>query len=479
MQRLRGSDAYPIYSETSTSPFVTLKVAIYLPTTADDVPLASEIAGFVKASIVMTGARRADLRIMRVPFDLHHPVWVADPDFSPDNHIHHTKLPTPGTKAQLCDFLSDLMGQPLNPELPLWETWVVEGLENGRVAIVFKVHHALADGKTIANLVEKSHSKKTAGKVLMAGEEGEPIPGKTRLIRDALRDLVKSYTVELPNYHRHLKRARQASAAIGKAGGDGVPPFSAPYTILNQKGGEQRIYRYETFSLANFKTMAKIFDCTINTLVMGVCSEALRRYLLEVDTLPPESLITAMPLGDPGGEDIKTLLNSNIHNNNLAVATLALHQNIADFGQRLQAIKQASEEAINSVLRSNGRRFDNLLDFLPGTVIRLINADMIRRQAKKQNPFANVVISNVPGPRETLYALDGRLKLVELLSTGNLMDGGNLNITVWSYAGKLCFSFYSRKGALPEPEKLNGHLRVVLEELQAQHLAGKEPGAKT
>ena len=105
-----------------------------------------------------------------------------------------------------------------------------------------------------------------------------------------------------------------------------------------------------------------------------------------------------------------------------------------------------------------------------GTVIRLVNAEMTRRQTKKQSPYANVVISSVPGPRETLYALSGRLKMVELLSAGNLADGGNLNITAWSYVDTLSFSFYTRKGVLPKPEKINGHLRDVIEELQEQHL---------
>ena len=159
MQRLRGSDAFAIYSGSSSSPFVTLKVAIYTPTDDTDLPTAREIDGFIRKGIVTTGARSANLRIMRVPFDLHHPVWVADPDFSPDNHIYHTELPPPGNKAQLCEFLSDLMGKPLNPERPLWEVWLVSGLESGATAIVFKVHHALADGKTISSLIEKSHPK--------------------------------------------------------------------------------------------------------------------------------------------------------------------------------------------------------------------------------------------------------------------------------------------------------------------------------
>jgi hypothetical protein len=291
------------------------------------------------------------------------------------------------------------------------------------------------------------------------------------LIRDALFDLFKSFTVELPRYYRQLKETREdEGASVGGAGASAVKPFSAPHTIFNEKkGGGYRIYRYETFSLADFKSLSRVFDCTLNTLVLGVCSEAVRRYLLEVDAVPSIPLITAMPVGDRGWRDSKTGPHHAIQNNCVAVAVVPLYQDIADFGQRLQAIKRASKVAIDSVRRSEGRRFDNYLDFLPGTVIRLINGLMDYRQAKKQNPYANIVISNVAGPSKILHALEGRLKMVELLSTGNLMDAGSLNITVWSYVDNLCFSFYSRKGALPEPDKINGHLREVVDELCRQN----------
>jgi WS/DGAT/MGAT family acyltransferase len=469
MQRLRGSDAYAIYSETPTSPFVTLKVAIYRPTHKSDVPTPDEIRHFIKRSIVAVGASRASLRIIRVPFDLHHPVWLQDPDFSPDDHIHDTELPSPGGKAELCEFLSDLMGKPLDPDRPLWEIWQVHGLEGGKIAIVFRVHHALADGKTVVKLMEKGHTvaldvDETAREVF----GGEPVPGKPKLIGYALADLARSYTAELPVFYRYLKDARQKGALLRNPGKNTVAPFSAPASILNAEGGgRERIYRYESFSLTAFKTLSRAFDCTINTLVMGVCSEALRRYLQEVNELPGESLITAMPVGDQGGNDLKRLLNSDIHNNNLAVAILPLHQNIADFRERLDAIKASSQSAIDNLRRSDGRRFDNYLDFLPGTLIRLINSANLHRQRKGKNPYANLVISNVPGPRKTLRAVDDRLELEQLLSVGNLMDAGHLNITVWSYVDNLAFSFLIRKGALPQPERLVEHLKDVVEELCA------------
>jgi len=468
MQRLRGSDSYAIYSESPSSPFITLKIAIYSPTAGNSLPGIDDLRSYVRRGIEVTGATRANLAIRRVPLDLHHPVWVHARNFRPEDHIYEAQLPEPGDKAQLCEFLSELLARPMDRDRPLWDIWVINGLEGGRLAIAFRVHHALADGKTVARLIEAAHTRDTAA----AGDDSaveEPLPGRARLIGDALFDLARSYTTELPHFYHHLKQARNKASSIRERAEHLVAPFSAPFTIFNAPAdSSERIYRYESFSLSAFKARAKAYDCTINTLILGVCAEALRRYLKEVDASPSESLVSAMPIGDHGVTKLERLLDSDIQNNNLAVAYLPLYQNIADFDQRLQAIKAASRAAIDHVLHEDGRRFDNYLDFLPGTAIRIVNAAMIRRQKQHKNPYANIIISNVPGPRKTLYALDDRLRMDELLSVGNLMDGGNLNITVWSYVDRLAFSFLFRKDAMPQPERLVAHLKDAVEEILAR-----------
>jgi WS/DGAT/MGAT family acyltransferase len=354
--------------------------------------------------------------------------------------------------------------------------WIISGLAEGRTAIAFRVHHALADGKTIARLVEKVHTGRLP--VTSPGDEEivqEPIPPRSRLVGGALVDLARSYTVEFPNFYHYLKEARRRGSAVRETVDRLVEPFSAPFTIFNRVdvGGSERIYHYETVSLAEFKALSKIFDCTINTLVLGVCSEALKRYLEELDALPAESLVAAMPIGSQGDSGLKRLLHSSIHNNNLAVAVVPLYQNVADFAQRLGEIKEAAQAAIDHFRHDEGRRFDNYLDFLPGTMIRMANDAFTRRQRKGKNPHANVVISNVPGPRQPLYALDGRLEMEELLSVGNLADQGHLNVTVWSYVDNLAFSFLIRRDALPRPERLVSHFHDVVEELRDSHLPAR------
>jgi len=480
MERMYGIDAFSIYGATSTSPFATLKVTLYEPVDPNDVPDASEIRSFVKTQVERLGGAFMGMRIVRVPFDLHHPVWVSDPAYSPDDHIYHTALPPPGDKAQLCEFLSDLMGRPLDPDRPLWEVWLVEGLEGGKIAIASKVHHALADGKMVATLLAHGHLGTGPSEASSVRKVAEPIPGKARLLFDALVDLLKTYTDEVPQLYRELREVRRmrkdaAEAEVSVSSTDETEddePLVVPFTVFNERaGGRYRVYRWETFSLGAFKRLSRIFACTMNTLVLGVCSEALKRYLADVSTLPAESLVTAMPVGDRVKPTRRTRLHPGPPHNSVAVAVLSLHTDVEDFGERLQAIQRSSKAAVEHVQRSYGKRFDNFLELLPGTVIRWGSAFMERQQAKRSNPYANAVISNVHGPGDTLYALDGRLRLVELLSTGNLHDLGNLNITVWSYVDNLSFSFYMRKGALPEPEKLPAYVRQVVEELERRELA--------
>lgn len=474
MQRLRGMDAFLVYGETPASPYVTLKVAIYSKPASANPPSGDDIIHFIKTHIVTAEGWRTDLRILRVPLDIHHPVWLADPDFDPDNHIRQSVLPAPGSKEQFCDFLYDLMSRPLDLERPPWEIWLLEGLQDDRVAIVFKLHHVLADGKTMAAVIENSHSGELAGDEANRDSERDAIPGKSKLIAGAFADLLRSYTTELPRYYRALSRARHKSQSFEEDDGDLVQAFTAPYVgILNKPGGAARVYRYETFNLADIKGLSKHFDCTINTLILAICAQALAHYLNDHGELPESSLITAIALGGEDiEEDLDNFLDSNILNNHVATAILPLHQNIPDFAERLERIKHSSKAAIEHARHSRGRRLEDYLDYVPAFAVRLMTREVLKRGPTKGVTYVNTIISNVPGPKSPLYALDGGLELVELASTGNLSDGSNLNITVWSYVDKITFSFYMREGCIPEPDKLVGYLKSAVEELFDQSTEG-------
>ena len=474
MERMHGIDAFSIYCETPSSSFATLKVAILEPTSPDGVVDIDALREFAKAQALRLGQGRVDRRVVRVPYDLHHPVWVVDPDFSIDDHVRSAALPAPGDKNQLCDFLSDLMGRSLDPDRPLWELWLVEGLEGGRLAVVLKMHHVLADGGTMAAML--TYGVQGLREVSPpATSTAEAIPGGASLISHALIDLTRTFLDELPRFLRDRKRvfderSKEVTDTLPPAAGDDLAdegPGSAPFCVLNTPvAGRYRVYRYETFSLGEFKTLARHYDCTINVLVMAVISEALRRYLDDLDDVPSKSLLAAMPIGDSGSIFHATRLHHEPPHNDVSVAYVPLHQDIEDMAERIQAIKSSSEAAVGRVRRAWGKRFDNFLEFVPGVVVRQALDFVGRKQAKGISAYGNLVISNVRGPRETLWSPDGRWRMVEFLSTGNITDQGHLNVTVWSYVDNLSFSFYMRKGALPEPDKIPGYVREVVSELQ-------------
>ncbi|KJS07348.1 MAG: hypothetical protein VR73_08950 [Gammaproteobacteria bacterium BRH_c0] len=448
---------------------------IYEPVSEDAAPCFEEIKAFITKGISAWSKKGLAYRVLRIPFDLHHPVWVKDRDFSLDEYIHHIALPAPGDKHKLCDFISYIMSMPLDPNRPLWDSWLVEGLEGNRIAWFCKMHHVLADGLMSAEQISNIHRQRPpqgSDDDVELISDIDRIPNKFQLMGSALIDLFKSYTHEFPDYYRSYLDSRKNKKALKESKRNAYTAFQAPHTFLNEAGGPYRSYRYETFSLQDFRTISRNLHCTINDLVLTLSSEALRRYFLEFNRpIPTTPLVVVMPVANRGDGNRPTFLNTETQNNNVSIAYVPLDLQIKDFMTRLESVKQGAGAAMERIRQTNGARMDNFFDFMPGSFIRLLNWVLARRQRQGKSPMANMAISNVPGPREPLYACNGRLKMVELLSCGNLIDIGALGITVWSYLDNLCFSCLFRKGTLPQPERFTHHLNEAYQELYRDHFA--------
>jgi diacylglycerol O-acyltransferase len=457
---------------------------VYEPTQKDSAPSFQEIKAFIASGVEHWITEGLGYRVLRAPWDLHHPVWVEDNNFCLDNHIHHIALPAPGRKEQLCEFISYIMSMPLDPNRPLWDSWIVEGLEGGRIAWVCKVHHVLADGLMSADHIINihSHNEKPDDKNRLKASDyvfktfPEP-PGKVRLAIEALKDLAKSYTIEFPGFYRDYKSALKARNKVKKT--EPVIPayqaFMAPFTMINKPGSHYFKYRYETFSLGDFKALSRSLNCTINDLVLTICSEALRRYIREYEPLPDKPMVAIMPVSSRKDNRGSKFLNSEIQNNSVSLAYVPLDVNIESFKERLYSIKQGSRGAMEEIRRTKGLRMENFADYMPGSFFRILNWVLASRQKKKKGPVANMAISNVPGPRETLYACNGKLQMTELLSCGNLTDVTSLGVTVWSYADNLVFSCFFRNSVMPNPRRFTQHLHDSYTEALAAY--GSKTGA--
>lgn len=465
MQRLKGQDAQFIYNETANSPFVTLKVMIYEPVDSSDVPSFNEFKQFVASGLSDWINQGLGFRVVRVPFDLHHPIWLKDKNFCLDNHIHHIALPEPGNKDDFCDFISYIMSHPLDPNRPLWDSWMVRGLEGGRIAWVCKMHHVLADGMMSADHIVNLHKRDASGSnqsnispSSYIFKHAASIPNKAKLIWDGLIDLAKSYTFQFPDYFQQLKKSRADNKALTNRVETDYGPFTAPFSLLNHAGGHYLRYRYDSFSLSEFKQLSRALDCTINNLVLALCSEAMRHYIAEYEPLPEAPMVIIMPVSNRGDNNNPNYLNTEIHNNSVSLAFVPLDLRIENFLERLESIKQGSKTAMEVVQQNKGLRIEDFADFMPGSFFRILNWISLIRQKRKKNPLSSCSISNVPGPKEVLHACNGKLKMSELLSCGNLGDPTAFGVTVWSYLDKLNFSFFFREGVLPNPEKFSAYL---------------------
>ena len=189
MKRLTGVDAGFLYLETDAAHMHTLKVFVLTPSTG------AEPYGFERTKEQL--AARLHLlpplrwRIVRVPLALHHPVWVEDPEFEMDRHLRHVRVPAPGGRREMDAAISEIAGRPLDRTRPLWELWILEGLADGAIGAVMKIHHTLADGVAAAHMLANATTTEPTTRVPRAAEAAwhpEPIPSAVELVLAAFRD---------------------------------------------------------------------------------------------------------------------------------------------------------------------------------------------------------------------------------------------------------------------------------------------------
>ena len=427
--RLSGQDAYFLYRETGGALMHTLKVAVCEP---PDPPLGHDA---LLASVASHLPRLPPLRrrLVRVPLGFHHPVWIEDPDFDLAAHLRRAVLPAPGGARELDALVGEIASHPLDRSRPLWELWIVDGLAGGRVAYVLKLHHAVADGVATAALISHSAERDPAAGPPAADSAwvGEPVPGAWRLLADASRDHARQLA-RLPGLlRRSLRGARAARRRRREAPAPPPAMWDAPKLRFNRALGARRVYASTTLPLASLRRVKDALGVTVNDVVLALCAGALRRNLAARGELPERPLNTSVPVAaDPGGTPLR------LAGNRVAYLLTALPTQLGDPVARVRAVHEVTAEA-KLELELGGRELAlewmEYLPPLPYTWLRRSHARL--RLADALPSPSNLVVSNVPGPRETLYWSGS--KLVELYSIGPLSEGIGLNFTVWSYRDAL------------------------------------------
>jgi diacylglycerol O-acyltransferase len=445
MERMSGLDATFLYFETPTNHMHVMGVIVFDPATASEPYSFERVKEMMEARLHLVPPFRRKLG--PIPFNIHHPVWVEDANFDLDYHIRRIGCPAPGGEKELAELVGDIASRPLDRTHPLWEMYIVEGLQNGYVASVAKMHHCTIDGVSGANLMVHLFDLEPNPEALPEAAPWEPerMPSDVeRIVFAAVSRLRRPLNIFkiVPQTARSVFNVVQR-----RRGGDGggmATPFTAPRTSFNQPVTPHRRVAFATTSLEEVKQIKKTFGATVNDVVLDIVGSALRRYLQARDELPDKSLIATCPVS-VRSENEKTQIGSN----RVSAMFTSLYTDIADPVERLDAIHEANKGAKEEFNAIGADILTNWAEFAAPTTFSLA-ARMYTglRLAERHPVIHNLVISNVPGPPFPLYFAGA--KLVGLNPLGPIMDGAGLNITILSYVDNINWGFIACRELMPD-----------------------------
>jgi diacylglycerol O-acyltransferase / wax synthase len=376
--------------------------------------------------------------------------WTEDEDLDLEHHVRHSALPRPGRVRELLALVSRLHGTLLDRKRPLWEAHLIEGLQGGRFAVYSKNHHAMMDGVSGLRLLQRSMSTDPAAQLPMpyamerSRRRADAGGGGLLSLPGAAASAAWDAVTMTPTLFKIAEKAMfEQRFAL---------PGQAPKTILNTSISGSRRFAADGWDLERIRGVAKASSTTINDVLLAMCAGALRQYLLDLDALPDAPLIAMTPvsLREEGDDSVGNATGAILCN---------LATDLDDAGERLAAVHQSMLHG-KDILRG----LDQLqVTALSAVALMPVALNMFMPLHKLTNAY-NLVISNVPGPQETLYFNGARLQGLYPLSIPT--HGQALNITVTSYAGQLQFGLTGDRRALPSLQRLLGHLEDSLSELE-------------
>jgi WS/DGAT/MGAT family acyltransferase len=489
MRQLSGIDVSFLNMETSTVFGHVSSLNIYDPSTAPGGAGLEVTKNIILEKLDQLAPFRR--RLAEVPLGLDLPYWVEDANFDIDFHVRHHAVAPPGTNEQLAEAVSRIVSRPLDRSRPLWELYVIEGLEGGRIAQLTKVHHATIDGASgalmLALLLDPDPNVRPTG--IPASWDSEAMPTDAELLQITMAEYVRRPEKLL---RQNLRMIRELAAASGNGGlraltdliaqplpgrlGDlmrtrlrsdygkevddppSLPPTQAPRTPFNRPITAHRRLSFTTIPLDTAKDIRRAYGCTFNDVVMALCAGTLRRYLIKHDALPDEPLIAMVPVSIRAGNEGDT------YQNRVSGLLASLATDEEDPVERLRVIQKSMNAAKGSFSAIPAEALQDFVQFAPPAVAaRAMRMYSRLRIADRMNPPFNLIISNVPGPAYPLYSAGARLEHFYPVSA--IADGQGLNMTVQSYNGNLDFGFIACWELVPDVWTLTDYLHESMQEL--------------
>jgi WS/DGAT/MGAT family acyltransferase len=383
--------------------------------------------------------------------------WQDDHHIDLEHHVRHSALPRPGRVRELLALTSRLHSTLLDRSRPLWEMHLIEGLNDNRFAVYFKLHHAVMDGVSALRLMQKVMSTDPSDTALRAPylpfedqrdagprqpRGGPDLTALAGVARGALGEAVSLGPAVVRLAERLL---REQAAAL---------PMQAPRTILNGGITGSRRFAAQSWPLDRLRAVADASGTSLNDVVLAMCSGALRDYLQDLSALPVQPLVAMVPVS------LRAMGLEATTGNAVGTALCNLATNEADPGRRLEAVHESMQQA-KHVLAGMNRVQVTAVSGL--TMAPLLFGSLFGAHRLLPPPF-NLVISNVPGPRKRLYMAGAPLEAFYPLSIPTV--GQALNVTVTSYVDSMEFGLTGCRRHVPHLQRLLTHLEGSLQGLE-------------
>jgi WS/DGAT/MGAT family acyltransferase len=455
---MSGIDAAFLYGETPAWHMHVSAVMIADPSTAPNGWSVDRLKELTEQRLHLVPQFR--WRLVEVPFGLDRPGWIEDPDFDIDAHIRRIGVPAPGGPEQVGNLIGDLVSLKLDRRKPLWEFWIIEGLEGGKVAILAKIHHALIDGVSGSELASVIMDLEPDPPPIEPPTEPrvlEPVPNPVELVLKGV-----GHTMLTP--YRAMRFAnqsvRQGLKLFGFQRQETSPamPFQAPRTSFNTELTPHRRFAYRSVPLDDVRAIKKAFDVKVNDVVLAICAGTLRRYLESRGELPDAPLIAQVPVSLRTDDD-KSEVGTKVGAMFASLAT-----DIDDPAERLMAIHESTQGAKEMQRALAADKIMGISETAPPALISL--AARMYTAASLDTitpPIMNLIISNVPGPPFPIYSAGAKLEAIYPM--GPLIYGTGINVTVFSYLEKIDFGFMVCRDVVPDPWFIADGVQIALDEL--------------
>ncbi len=460
MEPLEGMDAAFLSLETPTTPMHVGAVLVLDPPEGTRSLFSpstryTQIRRVISQRLHLVGPLRQ--RAMRVPLGLHHPVWVDDPDYELEDHLSRASLPSPGGARELDAYVASVMSRRLDPNRPLWEMYVVEGLEGERTALIAKVHHAILDGVSGASILAAFLDLSPRARAVVPFERWDPapLPTSAQLLRHAAASLSHQPGATLTT----VQAGVEAMADLGMhnrdlvSRGERPPPafFSASRTSFNGTVSNRKRFASLAVPLEDVKLVRHVFGCTVNDVILAGVSGGLHRLLEARGETPDHPLVALVPVStrpdgqdDGKGEDL---------GNQISGMLVSLATDLDDPIERLEAIAAGAVVAKVQEQLHRGRLIGNLAELaLPAVATRVARAVAGTKLFDHLRPPANVTVSGLKGPDFPLFCAGSRV--AAMYPVGPIAEGIGLNVTVLTYLDQVHFGLLACRKLVPELDEL-------------------------